>query len=351
MNLSYEPFRAINVEDGFFDSLKADYREFAVWFARKANEHAYVWRGPEGDLGGFLYLKPEDGAVADVEPVLTARRRLKIGTFKIDAHGTRLGERFMKKVFDRALAANVDEIYVTVFPKYNQLISLLTEYGFKPVGTKRSSNGEEIVLLRDLRRATGNVSEDYPYFMTGGHQYALLGIYPQWHTRLFPDSKLANEAPDIVKDVSHTNSIHKVYLCKMDGVLSLKAGDVLLIYRTKDPRSSAPAHYTSVVTSVCVIEETRHMNAFGSLDDFLAYARPYSVFTEAELKGLWRDRKYPYILRFTYNAAFTHRVTRAELLEKVGLPADAYYGFLPLTLGQLTQILVLGQIHENLAVN
>ena len=284
-------------------------------------------------------------------PVLPEMPRLKIGTFKILAHGTRLGERFMKKVFDHALAAGVKQIYVTVFERHTGLIDLLSRYGFRHSAMKPTADGHEAVFLRDFTAVTGNLVADYPFFRTLKRRYALLSIYPQWHTRLFPDSKLNNEPPDIVKDISHTNSIHKVYLCAMKGVLDLRGGDVLLIYRTRDQSSAAPAHYTSVVTSVCVVEETRHLDSFPALDEFLAYARPYSVFSEAELVSLWKSRRYPNIIRFTYNAAFKHRVTRAELLETVGLPPDAYYGFLPITLEQLRQILYLGKTNENLAVD
>jgi hypothetical protein len=351
MNLSHERFGDIDLSDAFFDSLKQDYREFGSWFSRKSAERAYVGRNENGGLEGFLYLKTETGAVSDVTPALPESHRLKIGTFKIRAHGTRLGERFMKKVFDHALAAGVNQIYVTVFEKHAGLMDLLSRYGFRQVATKPTADGVEVVLVRDFSATKGAVVADYPFFQTAGRQYVLLSIYPQWHTRLFPDSKLNNEPPDIVRDVSHTNSIHKVYLCNMKGVLGLKGGDVVLIYRTKDQGSAAPAHYTSVVTSVCVVEETRHLSSFATPDEFLAYARPYSVFSETELATLWRNRRYPNIIRFTYNAAFKHRVTRAELLETVGLPGDAYYGFLPITLDQLRHILSLGKTHENLAVH
>jgi L-amino acid N-acyltransferase YncA len=351
MNLSYEQFANIDLADGFFDSLKEDYQQFGAWFDRKAAEYAYVSRGENNRLEGFLYLKPEDGAVTDVTPVLPETRRLKVGTFKINAHGTRFGERFMKKIFDHALAADVSQVYVTVFPRHTGLMDLFARYGFRQTAVKTTADGEEAVLLRDFKTTTGNVVADYPFFRTAKHQYALLGIYPQWHTRLFPDSKLNNESPDIVKDISHTNSIHKVYLCAMKGVLSLMPGDIVLIYRTKAQGSSAPAHYTSVVTSVCVIEETRHLSSFMNLDEFLAYASPYSVFTEGELVGFWKTRRYPNIIRFTYNAAFKHRVTRSELLQTVGLPADEYYGFLPVTLDQLRHILLLGKANENLVID
>lgn len=351
MNVSYEQFAKIDLSDAFFETLKEDYRDFGAWFNRKSTEYAFVSRGENKGIEGFLYLKTEDDSVTDVAPPLPRMSRLKIGTFKINAHGTRLGERFMKKVFDYAISSDVKQIYVTVFPKHAGLMDLLSRYGFRQGALKTTADGIEGVLIRDLGTTSGAVVSDYPFFRMAKRRYALLSIYPQWHTRLFPDSKLNNEPPDIVRDISHTNSIHKVYLCAMEGVLELKQGDVLLIYRTKDQGSAAPAHYTSVVTSVCVVEETRHLSSFTNLNEFLAYAKPYSVFTDDELARLWKGRRYPNIIRFTYNAAFKHRVTRAELLESVGLPSNAYYGFLPITLDQLRHILALGKVNENLAID
>lgn len=37
-------FRELSLADPFFDSLKAGYREFPDWFARKADEDVYVVR-------------------------------------------------------------------------------------------------------------------------------------------------------------------------------------------------------------------------------------------------------------------------------------------------------------------
>ncbi|MGH8626326.1 MAG: N-acetyltransferase, partial [Gammaproteobacteria bacterium] len=111
-NLHYQRFEDIDLSDMFFDSLKNDYKEFSSWFKKKGAEHAYTFSADGKALDGFLYLKKETGEIADVDPALPARQRLKIGTFKINPHGTRLGERFMKKVFDHAMAEKVSEIYV-----------------------------------------------------------------------------------------------------------------------------------------------------------------------------------------------------------------------------------------------
>ncbi len=59
------------------------------------------------------------------------KKRLKIGTFKVVASGFRLGERFLKIVFDNAIANKVEEIYVTIFDKTSEqkrLIALLTDW-------------------------------------------------------------------------------------------------------------------------------------------------------------------------------------------------------------------------------
>ena len=220
-DLSYAPISSVPVSDRFFDTLRADYPGFDEWLKRKGTEPAYLARREDGRLDGFLYLKREDGAVTDVQPALAPGKRLKVGTLKVNPHGTRLGERLIKKVFDHATEQNVDEIYVTVFPKHTKLIDLFGRYGFTKVGTKTGPGGVEDVMLRSLRVLSGDVVRDYPLINPAGRKF-MLGLYPRFHTQLLPDSKLLTESPDIVKDVSHTNSIHKIYLTKMRGTEQLK---------------------------------------------------------------------------------------------------------------------------------
>lgn len=57
-------------------------------------------------------------------------KRVKLGTFKIDAHGTKLGERFIRIMFQFAMRNKLKEVYVTIFDKHSGLIRLLTKYGF-----------------------------------------------------------------------------------------------------------------------------------------------------------------------------------------------------------------------------
>ncbi|MBM7214431.1 N-acetyltransferase, partial [Morganella morganii] len=107
-NLKYLPFKDINLNDTFFDSLKSDYSHgFIAWFNKKANdpsEKAYVLYEETGNIDGFLYLKIESGSVDDIEPPIKNGLHLKIGTFKFSPKGTLRGQRFLKKIFDNALS-------------------------------------------------------------------------------------------------------------------------------------------------------------------------------------------------------------------------------------------------------
>lgn len=349
MTLSRQLFSQIDPRDPFFDSLKADYQEFSVWFAKKANDFAYVFRAASGEIGGFLYVKLEDGPLPEVNPPMPAARRLKVGTFKINPHGTKLGERFIKKVIDHALDARVQQAYVTVFERHAALVALFERYGFLRTATKTTLNGIELVLVKTMSMREGDPLKRYPTVKLGSNAAYMLSLYPTWHTRLLPDSILKNEDSTVVMDTSHTNSIHKVYLAGMRGMDAIAAGDVLLIYRTSD--GAGPAHYRSVVTSVCVVEERRDLSSFATKDEFLRYCKPYSVFETSELEGFWATRRYPHVLRFTYNFALPRRMTRGRLIEEFGFDREAYWGLMPIEKSKLKAVLAASGLNEDLVID
>lgn len=350
-NLIYTKFKNINLDDPFFDSLKEDYKEFTDWFNKKKNndDGAFVFKNSQGVLDGFLYLKNEVEELNDITPKQPSKRRLKIGTLKINPHGTRLGERFIKKVFDISLVRNIDEIYVTLFEKHTALLNLFQKYGFETRANKLTPNGCELVLFKNISKITGDIVKDYPNAPEVSNRY-LISLYPQWHSRLLPDSILKNEDPALlIKDTSHTNSIHKIYLTSMEGTEHLKAGDTLVIYRTATAGSSA--EYSSVATSICVVEEVRNINDFKTLEDFLKYTHSYSIFSKQELIDFFKSKKYPVIIRFTYNIALNKRIIRKSLIEDIGIIRNQYWGFIKLTEQQYRDILSRGDVSENLAIH
>jgi hypothetical protein len=316
---------------------------------KKANEPVYVVDDESiGGIRGFVYLKIEEGEIKDVNPPLPPARRLKVGTLKIDAHGTKLGERVIKKIFDHAIKECAKEIYVTVFDTHESLIKLFKKYGFEEKGNKTTANGTEIVLLRCLDALSGNIRKDYPFIHTSDKSIYLLAIYPDYHTKLFPDSILKNEDPNIIEDVSYTNTIHKVYIAKL-ALTRLKRGDIVVIYRTTDIKGRA--RFRSVVSSVCVVEEAKSRKDFLTVDDFIKFAAAHSIFPEADLRARYADGERLYALRMTYNAAFGKRTTRGTLLDDVGIPEHPRWDLKPITYKQFARIIQLGKVNENLIVD
>jgi len=350
-NLVIQRFLDIDLNDPFFDSLKADYEEFSSWFDKKSNSNALVLYNESNFIEGFLYCKFEHGPGNDTKPPLPNTQHMKVGTFKFNPKKTRRGDRYLKKIFDYALAASprVEDIYVTVFAeKHSYLVQLFKKYGFEVHAKKESSNGVESVLLRNLNQLKDDVDKDYPFINTKGNSKYLLSIYPEFHSKLFPDSKLLNESPNIVQDVSHSNSIHKIYICKMEGVSNFNRGDLIVIYRTGDGQGAA--EYRAVATSICVVESVRHINDFKNENEFLKYCLKFSIFTEVELKKIFIEKKYPYIINFTYNAALPKRPIRKLLADDAGISRDKYWGVLELTNNQFEKVVDLGNLDRRLIV-
>lgn len=351
MILEKKSFLEIDINDVFFESLKNSYIEFADWFNKKGRSGAWAYTSYENNaLTGFLYVKTEEEAILDINPPLPAAKRIKVGTFKIDARGTKMGERFVKKIFDHAVHENAEEIYVTIFAEHAPLIAILTRYGFVLHGVKHSQNGVENVYVKCLADVfSDDLVKSYPIIDNSNGKSHLIAIHPMWHTRLLPDSILANEnGKDLIEDVSHSNSIHKVYLCAMSGVVNIRPGDRILIYRTG---VQGRAWYTSVATSICIAEESRNIHSFSSEKEFIDYCEPYSVFTRQELIEFWKTKKYPYVIRFMYNSAFTRRLNLKTLVENHGLQQEGYLGYRLLQNEQVAIIAAAGGVHESLIVN
>ncbi|MEK3920607.1 N-acetyltransferase [Paenibacillus sp. FSL K6-2393] len=343
-------FGDINLADPFFDSLKADYQEFEDWFNRKSDSEAYLHYN-DGLVDGFLYYKCEEGPVEDIQPALDCASALKIGTFKIIPHGTRLGERFIKKALDYAIVNNVESCYVTIFDKEETaaLIYLLKKYGFYVHGTKATQNGNELVLVKSLTEIQNDILKDYPLINTTDRDKYLLAIYPQYHSIMFPDSILNNESVDILEDVTYTNGIHKIYVTTMP-VNRTSPGDILVMYRTKTPNQSA--EYTSVATSICIVEEVKSQSEFKDFEAFYKYASTYSVFDKNDLRD-WYNKGGCYTIKMTYNAALSKRLIRRKLIEGIGIDRQRKlrWSFFSLSDDQFSQILKEGGVSESIIID
>lgn len=308
-------FGEVNLKDPFFDSFRKDYVEFDTWFTKKSDEISYVCYQDEL-LSAFLYIKVEgaDEAYNDIEPAFMRKKRLKIGTFKVTANGYKIGERFLKIIFDNALINKVDEIYVTIFDRSSEqkrLISLLTDYGFSYHGEKKSNNGAELVYIKPFLKGntpdSANPKIGYPFLVTDTPIY-FVPIYPAYHTELFPDSILRTESPkDFVENEPHRNSISKVYISRSHE-RGLNPGDKIVFYRTG-------GYYEGVATTVGVVESV--ITDIPDLKTFVQLCRKRSVFTDEELAQHWnrQPQSRPFIVNFLYVGSFKRRPNLKWLID------------------------------------
>lgn len=342
-NIVCKKFKNIDLDDEFFDSLKKDYKGFKEWFLSKENDIAYVNYDDCGNIQGFLYLKIEKKCVGDVSPEIEGNKILKIGTFKINAHGSKLGEQFIKVIMDYAIDKKVDLCYLTIFEKHKKLIKLVEKFGFYEYGIKIKDGGEELVYVKDMNKIYDDINKNYPLININGCKKYLLSVYPEYHSIMFPDSILKTEDKNIIKDISYTNSIHKIYICRMD-VDILEYGDLIVIYRTSDKGKNA--EYSSVATSICVVEEVKNQNDFNSFNDFFEYATQYSVFDKDDLYK-WYKKGNCRTIKMTYNLALNKRIVRHDLIEEIGLERETYWGFFPLSNRQFKDILDYGYVDNS----
>lgn len=406
-NIKYKKFAEINLQDPFFDNLRMDYPGFDTWYKKKAmaEESAYVLY-EENKLVCFVYLKIEDSLDTNIIPPLYPTRWVKIGTFKIEARRTKLGQRLIKRAFDFAISHNIFDLYVTAYDKHAVLIDILKHYGFVEYGNKGSEkvlvkhiisnndlptfsevcgklercpplprefsnlrisrknaiqryrqdpsfqhcyqNCEHFFQFYESLKVPENLSFIFPTLSARNNKKYILSIYPEYHTRMFSDSKLQTESNSILCDISESNSIHKVYLSAIDNTQFLQKGDLLIIYRTKDNNAQS-ANYSSVATSLCVVEEYKHVENFCCEDEFIGYCKPHNVFSIEELQRFYKTKRYPHIIKMTYNIAFKRRVVLDKLRDII--PNVSYWGFVPLDDQQFYQIMQEAEINDSIIVH
>jgi len=313
-------FAQVNIEDIFFDSFRKDYKGFDKWYNKKADEISYACYQDQV-LSAFLYIKVEDAAenYSDITPAFKKKKRLKIGTFKVTSNGFKIGERFLKIIFDNAFQFKVDEIYVTIFdkrPEQVRLIGLLEEWGFLLQGIKSTENGVEKVYTKNFDRQqeinVENPKLSFPYLSKESSVF-IVPIYPEYHTELFPDSILRTESPiNFTENEPHRNALSKVYISR-SYERNLKAGDLVVFYRTG-------GIYQGVATTIGVVESKQ--DNIPDENSFLLACRKRSVFTDKQLSEHWNYNKKsrPFIVNFIYALSLPKRPNLKLLKENGVIP-------------------------------
>lgn len=342
-------FSEINLADTFFDSLRDDYAEFDTWFKKKQGqgEQAYVMFLEE-KISGFMYLKDETESIKLKNKKLDTIRRMKIGTFKLNSRGTILGDRFLALALRDAVKNNHDRAYVTVFKKHEKLVSLFKKFGFREAG--ETIDGE-LFLGKRMEFIQESPYANFPLVTLSNPSYSL-AIQSNYHTRLFPDSRLQTEIDHIVEDLAQTNTVTKTYLCGMKRAKKLKPNDSLFIYRMAE--KAQIKKYKSVLTSVCTVIEVKDISEFSDYESYLKYIGKGTVFTPKELKTFWQTRKYPIIIKMLYNFPLDRKITLEEFAEIIQMPINdpqAYWGMEQFDLSKAKNLLKRGEMSESFIIN
>ena len=321
-------FAEVDIKDHFFDSFREDYEEFDKWFNRKSDDACYVCYS-DNNLTAFLFIKieKEDENYSEITPTFQKKKRLKIGTLKVTGNGYKIGERFLKTIFDNANQYNVDEIYVTIFnkrPEQEQLIDMLQEWGFEYHGLKVTKNGEEKVYVRPFgKKLPVNIENPkltFPFLSRTTEKY-IIKIEPVYHTELFPDSiNTKEDKAKYTENEPHRNRISKVYISHSQD-RHLKSGDIILVYRMGE--EGTKKLYSSTITTICIVESVK--NNFQSFEEFFDACNRRTMISKEDLKSKWWDKNpknRPFVINFLYAHSFPTPKPTLKDLNTLGIIPD-----------------------------
>ncbi|NMX21615.1 hypothetical protein C5S30_04110 [ANME-1 cluster archaeon GoMg4] len=278
----------LNLTDPIFDSLKQEYEKekFEEWFKKISREGRKCWVHHREDesIGAILIYKVENEAIDNSNPPFPKKLRLKISTFKVTHVGHKIGELFIKLSIDFCIKNGIEEMYLTHFTKpEDRLVELITEYGFYKAGVNYR---DEDIFMKELvpeRKVMEGLTpleitmEYYPHFYDGKNvKKFVVPIYPEYHSKLFTDypNRQLKLYEFFSKFIVEGNTIKKVYISH-SRIMSIKPGDILLFYRSRDRKE---------ITSLGIVEI-----AYSGIEDskeILKIVGKRTVFTRGEIESM-----------------------------------------------------------------
>jgi predicted nucleic acid-binding protein len=347
--IRHVPVYNLNLSDPIFESLKADYPEFEIWWQKISREGRKVWISQKADnsLGALLILKEENEPI-DSMPPLGKRRRLKISTLIVKHMGQKIGELFLRLAINHAIENNINEIYLTHYVKPNdELVSLVDQYGFIKVA--RKNNGEDVFSkfikpsvsrkeLEDLPPVELN-RRYYPSFDDGSRvRKHIIPIRPEYHDRLFIEYRYST--PGLMeaagKLIVEGNTIEKAYICRASSK-KLGEGDVLVFYRSQD----------QMLTSVC--SSDRIFRDLTSYEEVMKLVGKRTVYSKDELVSLVNHG--PVMIIFFLLHFDLKKYISLRNLQDAGIVRRAPQSVMEISNERYRQILKMGGLDERFTLH
>jgi len=268
--------------DTFFDSLRASYHGFDLWFRAKAREGRRAWVTRESDerLGAICIFAHQDHEQITEDGRMLQGSALKLCTFKVGPaiRGRKIGELFLKAAFRYATANHLQEIFIHGDVDQNHfLFEMLEDFGFTLAGTHPGTNGRDAVYLKNHPITPPHsslgpfdyVRQFFPHFR---HDEAvakfIVPIRPGYHQVLFPDCPTAEQRQlPLFQGNPAGNAIKLAYLCHAQTRV-MNPGDIVLFYRSGDERA---------VTSLGVVESYETLADAGAIASRVKRRTVYSM--------------------------------------------------------------------------
>jgi predicted nucleic acid-binding protein len=344
--LERKPIYNLNLSDPFFDSLKEEYPEFDDWFKKIKREgrNCLVNYKDDGSIGALLVYKFEDEPI-DATPKIPRKKRIKLSTFKVAQFGYKIGELFIKLSIDIAISNGVAEVYLTHFIQPDdRLIELITEYGFRHVGT--NSRGEAIYmkqLFPEPTEAKGLSPFDitklyYPSYYDGADvKKFIVPILPQYHSRLFTNYKdrqieLAESAGYFIVE---GNTIRKAYICN-SRIKRTAQGDLILFYVSERRQ----------LISVGIVEA-----AFGGLQDYRGIIKLVGKRTVYSVKEIQSIAKKPSLVILFWQYWHLRQPLSYLRLKGMGILKGPPRSIMQISEEEYSLIKEAGEIDERFTIN
>lgn len=306
-------FADIDIDDVFFDSLKADYpgtansTGFIVWFKKKSDEGAtaLVFEDEKG-VGAFVALKVEEEEIELQDEILPIKKRIKISTFRIAERyrRQRIGEGAIGLLLWKWQKSGASEIYVTVFDKHSTLISQFEKFGFKKHGF--NTNGENVLIKSRSDIDFSNPYRAFPFIKNNSQYAGYIIIDDNYHDTMFAYSELANlKSLQSKISSSVSNGLSKIYVGQAPR-LNYRVGEPVLIYRKYNQGQGK--RYRSCITSYCIVTnvfQAKNNNRFlMSFEQLKAHIGNKSVFDENELLQQYNEYRNVTIVELLYYGYF-----------------------------------------------
>lgn len=308
-------------------------------------------------IGAFVCLKDESEEIYLQDKILPVVTRKKICTLRIAERyrGQRIGEGAIGLALWNWQKSKNEEIYLTVFPKHNQLIGQLEKFGFELAGY--NNMGERVYIKSRKKIDYSDPYKSFPFINSGMKKAGYLIVDDIYHDTLFPYSELSRTIqPQIAASVA--NGLSKIYIGKQFTLPHYKVGEPIMIYRRYTKNDGQKPRYKSCITSYCmatdVIMVKRNYRQLISFEDLCERVGNKSVFDKCDLRNRYDNDKNVFVIEMLYYGFFGagHNVNNAWLSENGLFKKDVYPARIEVTPGEFKRILQEGDVDvTNVIIN